>query len=242
MAENPREEPFSPAPLGELAAAIGFPVDRLSLLATALTHRSFAHETKSISNERLEFLGDAVLGLVVGEYLYHRFPQAREGEMAKTRALVVSERILAARARALDLGRFLRLGRGEEASGGRARESILADAFEAVVGALFIAAGLDRTRAFVLGQLEKEIEEAICGRSFFDFKTLLQEELQEEGEKPHYEVTREEGPDHGKEFTVVVYAYGRPLGQGHGRSKKEAEQAAAQEALLRLGRYPFHRA
>ena len=224
-------------PIEVLAEAIGFPAGEISLLRTALTHKSFAHEEKSESNERLEFLGDAVLGLVVGEYLYRRFPRAREGEMAKIRAQVVSEPILARRSKALGLGRFLRLGRGEAASGGRDRESILADAFEAVAAAFFLAAGLERARAFILGQLEGEIEEAVSGRSFSDFKTLLQEELQEEGEKPRYEVAREEGPDHGKEFTVVVYAYGRPLGQGRGRSKKEAEQSAAREALANLGRY-----
>ena len=129
---------------------------------------------------------------------------------------------------------FFRLGRGEAFTGGRVRESSLADAFEAVVGAFYTYGGLAPARTFILAQLESEIMEAVGGRSFSDFKTRLQEELQGRGEKPRYEVTREEGPDHGKEFTVAVYAEGRLMGQGRGRSKKEAEQLAAREALAAL--------
>lgn len=223
-----------PQPIEVLAGKIGFPREGLGLLATALTHKSFANEMGLASNERLEFLGDAVLGLVVGDHLFHRYPQANEGKLAKIRAQVVSAPVLAHRGGELGLGDFLRLGRGEAFTGGRARESSLADAFEAVVGAFYTYGGLAPAQAFILVQLESEIEEAAGGRSFSDFKTRLQEELQGRGEKPRYEVTREEGPDHGKEFTVAVYADGRLMGQGRGRSKKEAEQLAAREALAAL--------
>ena len=221
----------SAAPIEELAEVIAFPLTALPLLTMALTHKSSANERNTESNERLEFLGDAVLGLVVGDYLYHQFPGAHEGQLAKLRALVVSAPVLTKRAKALDLGRFLRLGRGEAFTGGWMRESILADAFEAVVGALYVQGGLDLATPFILGQLGEEISEAACGRSFFDFKTRLQEELQGRGDKPTYELMREEGPDHVKEFTVAVRAGNRLLGEGHGRSKKEAEQVAARRAI-----------
>ena len=224
-----------PQPIEVLAGKIGFPGEGLDLLATALTHKSYANEMGLESNERLEFLGDAVLGLVVGDHLFHRYPAANEGQLAKIRAQVVSAPILARRSGGLGLGEFLRLGRGEAFTGGRARESSLADVFEAVVGAFFTHGGLAPAQAFILAQLGPEIEEAAGGRSFSDFKTRLQEELQGRGEKPRYEVTREEGPDHGKEFTVAVYAEGSLMGQGRGRSKKEAEQLAAREALQTLG-------
>ncbi len=222
------EEPAAPAELGE---AIGFPPDSLPMLATALTHKSYANEFGLESYERLEFLGDAVLSLVVSEYLYREFPEANEGQMAKMRAAVVSAPTLARRARALDLGRYLRLGRGEALTGGRSRESNLADAFEAVIGALYIQAGLEAARGFILGQLRAEITEAACGSNFRDYKTRLQEVLQGRGDKPTYEVTSIAGPDHGREFTVAVYAGGKLLGRGQGHSKKAAEQTAARQAL-----------
>lgn len=228
----------SPRPIEVLARKINFPGEGLGLLATALTHKSYANEMGLESNERLEFLGDAVLGLVVGDHLFHRFPEAREGQLAKIRAQVVSAPVLARRSKELGLGEFLRLGRGEAFTGGRARESSLADVFEAVVGAFYTCGGLAPAKAFILAQLESEIEEAAGGRRVFDFKTRLQEELQGQGRKPRYEVTREEGPDHGKQFTVVVYAEGRQIGQGRGRSKKEAEQLAAREALAVLSPPP----
>lgn len=223
-----REPSISPTELGQ---TIGFPEDGSVLLATALTHKSFANEQGLESNERLEFLGDAVLGLVVGDHLFQQFPEAREGNLAKMRAQVVSASTLARCGKALGLGRFLRLGRGEALTGGCVRDSNLADAFEAVAGAFFAHGGLEPARRFILVQLAEEIHLAASEGSLFDFKTRLQEELQGRGERPVYEVTREEGPDHGKEFTVVVYAGGRLLGQGRGRSKKEAEQLAARQAL-----------
>ncbi|MGE5551880.1 MAG: ribonuclease III [Bacteroidota bacterium] len=228
----------SAASVEELAQAIGFPMDATALLRIALTHKSCANEEDTESNERLEFLGDAVLGLVVGDFLFHEYPGAHEGQLAKLRALVVSAPVLAKQARILELGRFLRLGRGEAFTGGRMRDSNLADVFEAVTGAFFVARGLDAARAFVLAQLGNEIREAASGKGFQDYKTKLQEELQGRGDKPVYLLAREEGPDHGKTFTVEVHANGRLLGQGSGRSKKEAEQLAAQEALEKIKVHP----
>lgn len=234
MGRAQRQPPQEIEPFERLGEIIGFPPDSLPLLQTALTHTSYANEERIESNERLEFLGDAVLGLVVGEYLFRNYAEADEGELAKIRAQVVKASALAACGKKIDLGRYLRLGRGEAFTGGRARESILADAFEAIVGAVFIASGFDAARALVLKYLEEEIRAAARGQRFFDFKTRLQEELQSRGDKPIYEVTRECGPDHGKEFTVAVHAGGRRLGLGHGRSKKEAEQQAARQALEQL--------
>ncbi len=220
----------SPA-ITALAGAIDFPVEAMALLTTALTHRSYANEHNLESNERLEFLGDAVLGLVVGDDLFHRFPGAPEGQLAKLRAGVVSMPMLAKQARSLGLGDCLLLGRGESLTGGAARESNLADAFEAVAGAFYLAGGLAPAAAFIMARLAGEIEAAGSGKGLADYKTLLQEELQGQGLRPRYEVTGEEGPDHGKEFTVAVYAGEKLLGRGSGRSKKEAEQVAACQAL-----------
>jgi len=208
------------------------------LLAEAMTHKSRANEEGSTSSERLEFLGDAVLGLVVGEYLFRELPGAPEGRLAKLRASVISAPTLARQAHIMKLGTYLRLGRGEARTGGMTRESNLADAFESLVGAFYIAAGLGAAGEFILSSLGGEIHDAVQGRNYRDFKTSLQEEMQRAGDKPCYEVTKEEGPDHGKVFTVVVSASGRILGQGSGRSKKEAEQSAAHQALERLRNLP----
>lgn len=199
-----------------------------------MTHKSRAYEEGSASNERLEFLGDAVLGLVVGEYLFRELPGAPEGRLAKLRAAVISAPTLARQAGLMELGSYLRLGRGETLTGGRTRESNLADAFEALVGAFYIAGGLGAAAKFILDELGGEIDDAVRGGNYRDFKTTLQEEMQRTGNKPCYEVTKEEGPDHGKVFTVVVSAGGRVLGRGKGRSKKEAEQSAARQALENL--------
>jgi len=221
----------STPPLETLCRDIGFPVEARALLVTALSHISFAHEHQVESNERLEFLGDAVLGLIVGDYLFRNFPQAQEGWLAKNRAQVISAPVLAQCAKALGLGSYLRLGHGEAASGGAQRDSNLADAFEAVAGGFFVQGGLENARAFILANLEKEILTATSGLGKIDYKTMLQEELQKNGRKPIYAVIGEKGPDHCKEFTISVSAGELLLGQGQGCSKKEAEQAAARLGL-----------
>lgn len=201
------------------------------LLEAALTHSSYASEHfGSIDNERLEFIGDAVVGLAYSDYLYRTYPEKDEGELALARAGAVCEAALADRARALDLGTYLRLGRGEERSQGRDRDSLLADAFEALVGAIYLGCGWESARFFVISQLA-----GIVGSNVKDHKTRLQELLQASvGELPEYRVRNTSGPDHAKTFTVEVLSEGRVLGCGSGRSKKEAEQGAAEEALARL--------
>ncbi|MCX7781130.1 MAG: ribonuclease III [Negativicutes bacterium] len=210
----------------------------LKLLHQALTHTSFANETKHnlvVHNERLEFLGDAVLELVISEYLFQHFQHFSEGELTKARAQIVCEPTLARQATELELGKYLLLGKGEENSGGRERNSILADAFEAVIGAIYTDQGFAAAKRFILTQLKTVLNAISRGESVRDFKTLLQEYIQRSGEtRIAYEVIREHGPDHDKVFEVVVVVAAERLGGGIGRSKKEAEQAAAKEALIRL--------
>lgn len=207
------------------------------LLIEALTHPSFTNENPQVkeSNQRLEFLGDAVVGLVVSQHLYQAFPDWPEGELTKLRAAVVCEPTLARRSRALGVGTWLRLGRGESATGGRERDSILADAFEALAGAVYLDAGLEAVHRFVLRELEPEVASARAGRHRLDYKTRLQEHLQRHSpDYPTYRLLSEEGPDHQKRFLVAVVHKEKVMGQGWGRSKKEAEQEAAREALVSL--------
>jgi ribonuclease-3 len=202
-----------------------------ALLWEALTHTSFANEhQRAVSNERLEFLGDAVLGMIVARFLYEQFPDLPEGELTKIRAAVVCEPTLAARARLIGIGPCLRFGKGETVSG-RERDSTLADAFEAVVGALYLDGDFDVARSFVLRELSPLIEEARIGQVRVDYKTRLQEELQRTAnESPTYRLLAEEGPAHNKRFQAGVFHLGACLGAGWGRNKKEAEQEAAREA------------
>lgn len=202
-----------------------------SLLDHALLHRSYAAETPSgEDNERLEFLGDAVLQLVVTDHIFACFPDLREGTMAKVRAACVNRDGLAAVARSLNLGPFLSLGRGEEASGGRDKSSILADSMEAVIAAVYIDGGIEAARNVVLELWRPMISERAAAPGKRDYKTRLQEELAARGLRPRYRVT-ESGPDHSKLFAAELEVDGDKAGSGEGRSKKEAEQAAAAEAL-----------
>lgn len=203
-----------------------------ALLVEALTHTTYANEhPKARANERLEFLGDSVVGLVVAQRIFERFPGLPEGEMTKLRAAVVCEPSLAARSRHLGVGERMRFGRGEVVSG-RDRDSILADAFEAIVGAIYLDSGLEAARQFVLRELEPVVMAARQGQVRVDYKTQLQERLQKEGaEAPQYRLLLEEGPAHNKRFQVGVYFKGALLGTGWGRNKKEAEQESAREAL-----------
>ena len=219
-----------------LTEVLGRPPGEVPLFRQALTHPSAAGDAQHPleHNERLEFLGDAVLDLVVAEAFYHRFPDRSEGELSRMRAAVVCEPTLARVGRRLGLGPLLYLSHGEEASGGRDRPSVLAAAVEAVIGALYLTAGLDAARAFVLRGMAGELEEAAAGRLFEDYKTHLQEVSRRVfGQDPQYRLVGEEGPDHRKTFHVEVHVGGRVAGKGSGRSKKEAEQAAAADALRR---------
>ncbi len=205
------------------------------LLDQALTHRSWcAEHPGEQSNERLEFLGDAVVSLAVADYVYRSFPDMREGQLAKVRAEVVSASTLADVARRVELGAMMRLGRGEISTGGQAKVSILADTFEAVIGAVFIDAGWSVARDVVLHHLADRIESAAHGPGADDYKTRLQEALARQGtEPPDYQLSSE-GPDHDKRFTAAVLIGGEVRGTGQGTSKKQAEQAAARSAWSTL--------
>jgi ribonuclease III len=215
---------------GSLGVAVGEP-----LLVRALTHRSYAYENGGLpTNERLEFLGDSVLGLVVTDTLYHRHPDLPEGQLAKLRAAVVNMRALADVSRSLDLGRFLRLGRGEEGTGGRDKSSILADTLEALIGAVYIDRGLDEAAKLVHRLFDPLIEQSARLGAGLDWKTSLQELTATIGiGVPEYAVT-ESGPDHEKTFQATARVGGADYGEGSGRSKKEAEQQAAEAAWTTL--------
>lgn len=206
-----------------------------TLLRTALTHSSYANEHHCESNERLEFVGDSVLGMVAADCLYRRFPGLSEGRMTRLRAELVCERSLFEVASAIGLGGYLLLGRGEEASGGRSRHSILADCVEAVIAAIYLDGGLERARSFIDTHILSKLSDA--ERAGHDYKTELQELIQQTpGRAVTYELTGESGPDHAKLFTAAALIGGRRAGAGEGRSKKEAEQMAAKAALEGLGR------
>lgn len=209
-----------------------------ALLVTALTHSSYANENRSRggeSNERLEFLGDSVLGMVVADALYRRFPELPEGRMTRLRAQLVCEESLHKVAAELGLGEYVRLGRGEEHTGGRRRTSILADAVEAVIAALHLDGGMETARDFIERQILSSLDGAGPVTRLEDCKTELQELVQKKsGQVLSYELLGESGPDHDKTFTSQVCLNGRAIGSGSGRTKKEAEQAAARAALEEL--------
>lgn len=223
-----------------LSQRLGITWEQPSLLKEALTHSSYAYENKGKKeikhNERLEFLGDAVLELITSEYLFTKCPEKPEGELTKMRAKVVCEPSLAEVSRKLNLGQCMFMGKGEERSGGRTRPSILADVFEAVLGALYLDKGYAVARDFALRELAGVIRGVLSGRHGRDCKTELQEFVQQRYSEPvKYHLLHEEGPDHNKTFTVTVSHRGRVLGKGQGHSKKEAEQHAARMALDYLG-------
>jgi ribonuclease-3 len=217
---------------------LGVTFPSTELLDVALTHPSYlgeAHEEDAESNQRLEFLGDALLGLAVSEYLYHRYPDLPEGELTKIKAAVVSEPVLCRLARTLSVGEQMLMGRGEDASGGRDRPSVLADALEAIIGAVLVDVGTDPARQFVLRHLGEEIEIQGSQVGRHDHKSRLQELTQSHAQgTPTYEVVGEEGPDHSKTFVVEVSVASKLLGRGRGGSKKEAEQEAAKRAVTKL--------
>ena len=210
-----------------------------SLFERALTHRSYLNEHPDVAlddNERLEFLGDAVLDFVTGAWLYNRFPEMREGRLTSLRAALVKTDALAAFALRVGLGGHLRLGKGESESGGRGRASLLADAFEALLGALYLDQGLPAVKDFLEALLPEEVERILAEEADRDAKSMLQEWSQAElGLTPRYRTIAEEGPDHAKMFTVEVYIGDKVAGRGEGLSKQAAAQAAAGDALQRMG-------
>jgi ribonuclease-3 len=219
----------------DLSRRLGLSFSNLSLLTRALTHRSYVNEYSAVEdNERLEFLGDAVLDFTVGAWVYNRFPEMPEGDLTKMRSALVRNEQLAKFARKLDLGRALRLGRGEASSGGHNRDNLLGSAFEALIGALYLDAGLDTVDAFVIPILE-EVRESILDE-IHDPKSQLQEWTQSQKlGAPRYRVVGTSGPDHAVVFEMVVEVAGIVRGSGTGTSKSYAEHAAAQDALKNLG-------
>ncbi len=221
--------------LNDFEKIIGYEFKNKIYLETALTHSSYANE-KQLSrdcNERLEFLGDSVLGVITAEYFYHNLAHLPEGEMTKKRAACACEKSLCEFARKISLGKFLLLGRGEDHTGGRNRASILADAFEAVIGAIYLDGGLENARKFVLDFVK---EAAAKQMSFRDYKTELQEIIQKNpAEHLTYVLVGESGPDHDKRFEVEVRLNSNVMGCGMGKSKKLAEQEAARQALELMG-------
>ena len=221
-------------PVEKLEARIGYVFRDKELLGQALTHSSCANERKihKIKDyERIEFLGDAVLELVTSEFLYGKHEEMSEGVLTRTRAAMVCEPSLASCARNLGLDRYIRLGRGEEMCGGRERDSIVSDAMEALIGAVYLDGGFERAREFIHRFVLEELENKAL---FYDAKSILQEEVQKDGGEVHYVLTGESGPEHDKMFFVEVYQDGKLLGKGSGHNKKKAEQQAAYEALLLL--------
>lgn len=222
-------------PLESLDPALGVTFDDASLRLAALTHRSFAFERGlTVTNERLEFLGDSVLGLVVTDMAYTAYPEMPEGALAKLRAAIVNMGALADVARSLGLGDVVLLGKGEELSGGRDKSSILADALEAVFGAIYLDRGLAVATELIERLFRPRMEAYVRGEGDRDYKTILQElASQALRSMPEYRL-EDRGPDHEKEFTATVHLGGEPMGTGVGRSKKEAEQRAAEEAFARI--------
>ncbi len=223
---------FKQEELKELEKKIGYEFSEKRLLGQAVTHSSFSNEqkiNKYKNYERLEFLGDAVLELLSSRFFFETYPDMSEGEMTRLRSSMVCEPALAFCARDLDLGKYILLGKGEEATGGRKRDSIISDVMEAVIGAIYLDGGLleaDKfVRKFILSDLENK-------QLFYDSKTLLQEQVQKEGRTLTYELVSESGPDHEKVFVVEAVIDGKTVGRGQGRNKKTAQQQAAYQVLI----------
>lgn len=221
-----------------LQSLLDYSFRNITFLTEALTHKSYLNEFKdfpSNNNERLEFLGDAVLDLIISEYLTHEFPTFKEGELSKRRAMIVSEPFLARIALNLDLGAYIKLGRGEELTGGRKKNSLLANTLEAIIAALYLDGGLEPARSFILKAFDLSNAQSFLLETSMDYKTQLQE-LSQKGFDvlPNYKLLKESGPEHCKKFEVLLSIRGTQYGRGSGRSKKEAEQQAAKKALEHL--------
>lgn len=212
---------------------IDYRFENKNYILEALTHSSYSNENKNYKfNERLEFLGDSVLSIIVSDYLFKTEKNLPEGELTKLRANIVCEESLSEVASKIKLGEYLLLGKGEEATGGRERISILADALEAVIAAIYLDGGIENSRKFIFKYMDEIIEDSIKGKIFRDYKTYLQEVLQSRGEQNiWYKLIEEKGPDHNKRFVMEVGINDEVLGVGEGKSKKDAEQVAAKAAL-----------
>ncbi len=220
-----------------LEQKLGYKFNNINLLKNALTHSSYANEVRNgfSSNERLEFLGDSVLSIVVSDYIYKHYPNMPEGELTKLRASLVCEKSLCAFSRELELGSYLMLGKGEDKGGGRERDSIRADAFEAVLAAIYLDGGMEPARRHVMNFVLRELKHT-DDEVFKDYKTALQEIIQRNPEESvTYILIDESGPDHDKSFTVEVRLNSNVIGKGTGKNKKRAEQMAAKEALMLMG-------
>lgn len=214
---------------------IGYEFKNKELLKTALTHTSYAYEKHINSNEKLEFLGDSILEFLSSRYLYENYPNLREGEMTKVRATVVCEKSLYKIASKHNFGKYLYLGKSEKINGGNKRPAILADSVEAIIAAMYLDGGLEIVDNFIIKNLKEEIEQASTHVGDKDYKTVLQEKLQEGGDvKIEYEITKESGPDHDKSFEAQVRFNGKVLAKGSGKSKKGAEMQAAKKALEKI--------
>lgn len=223
--------------MNSLEKRLNYKFKNIDLLKNALVHSSYANEVRGNvhSNERLEFLGDSVLSVIVSEHLYNKFPTMPEGELTRMRASLVCEKSLCEFSRELGIGNYLKLGKGEDKNGGRERDSILADAFEAVLAAVYLDGGMDAAKAHIMNTVLRDIKHCEDD-TFKDYKTTLQEVIQRNPEESvSYILVNESGPDHNKSFTVEVHLNSNVIGKGTGKSKKQAEQMAAKQALELMG-------
>jgi len=229
-------------PLSDIQQRIGYTFKDAELLERALTHKSYANENRvPYHNERMEFLGDAVLSLVISEHLMKACPDSTEGDLSRLRAAVVSEPALAAVSRDIGLGDYLLLGKGEDQTGGRNKDSLLADCLEALIAAVYLDAGKDAAESLVIRLFEDVIKRTSTSGGSLDYKTEFQELCQEQLKQlPEYRIVSETGPDHQKQFEMEVWIKGQLSGRGTGKSKKEAEQRAAKEALAKLSEKTNH--
>lgn len=223
--------------LKNFLSSLRLKIRNLDLLNIALAHKSFINEKqiKEDNNEKLEFLGDSVLGLIITEYLYTNFPESTEGDLARIKSFVVSEKTLTKLARKIGLDRFILMGKGEELSGGRRKKAILADTFEAFLGCYYLDSNYQKVACFVIDLFKDEIDLVFDDRHEKDYKTLLQEYVQKKYKHcPEYKMKGNTGPEHNKTFFVEVFVKGKIAGFGEGKSKKEAEQAAAKNAYRKI--------
>lgn len=214
---------------------IGYTFKNKQLLTNAITHSSYANERRTKSNERLEFLGDSVLSLVISDYIYKRMEDIDEGDLSKLRAGIVCEDSLFIAAKRIDLDKVILLGKGEELTGGRKRPSIVSDAFEALIAAIYLDSDIETARKWIIDHMKLDIEEAISGKRNNDYKTVLQEKLQKQHlDAVCYKLISESGQDHNKTFVMAAYLGDEKIGEGEGQSKKEAQQRAAKDALGKM--------
>lgn len=224
--------------LQEFEEIINYQFSDKQLLNTALTHSSYAHGQDGLHpyNERLEFLGDSILSMIISFHLFNRLKDVSEGQMTRIRANIVCEKSLYITAKKLRIGEYIYLSKGEENTGGRKRASILADAVEALIAAIYLDGGLEKTEEFVLTFMKENIESSIKNRIFNDYKSFLQEHIQKNNMGTiEYRLISEKGPDHSKEFQMAVYLSGKMIGKGIGKSKKDAQQSAAKNAIENMG-------